>query len=120
MSKSRVREAIEGYLFLLPNLLGFLIFFAVPLTISLYYSFTDYNLFTTPNFVGLSNYAKAIGFTLDPVSYQAALLEGKNWIEAVKALIQPADPTFWTALRNTIVYAIGVLAFSIAPAFFLT
>ena len=119
MSKSRVREAIEGYLFLLPNLLGFLIFFAVPLTISLYYSFTDYNLFTTPNFVGLSNYAKAIGFTLDPVSYQAALLEGKNWIEAVKALIQPADPTFWTALRNTIVYAIGVLAFSIAPAFFL-
>jgi ABC-type sugar transport system permease subunit len=119
MSKARIREAIEGYLFLLPNLLGFLIFFAVPLSISLYYSFTDYNLFTTPNFVGLSNYAKALGFTLDPTSYQAALSEGKSWIDAVGAFIRPTDPTFWTALRNTVVYAIGVLAFSIAPAFFL-
>jgi multiple sugar transport system permease protein len=119
MSKSRIREAIEGYLFLLPNLLGLLIFFAIPLAISFYYSFTDYNLFTAPKLVGFSNYAKALGFSLDPSGYQAALTQGKNWFAALGAYFQPNDPTFWTALRNTIVYAIGVLAFSIAPAFLL-
>jgi multiple sugar transport system permease protein len=119
MSKSRIREAIEGYLFLLPNLLGFLIFFAVPLAISFYYSFTDYNLFTDPKLVGLSNYAKALGVTLDPAGYQTALTEGKSWFAALGAYIQPNDPTFWTALQNTIVYAFGVLALSIAPAFLL-
>jgi multiple sugar transport system permease protein len=119
MSKARIREAIEGYLFLLPNFLGFLIFFAVPLAISFYYSFTDYNLFTTPNLVGFSNYAKALGFTLDPAGYQSAVEAGKNWVAAVGAYIHPNDPTFWTALQNTIVYAFGVLALSIAPAFLL-
>jgi len=119
MSKRRVQEAIEGYLFLLPNFLGFLIFFAFPLAISFYYSFTDYNLFTDPKLVGLSNYAKALGFSLDPNAYQAALSSGKSWTDAVGAYLNPSDPTFWTALRNTVVYAIGVLVCSIAPAFLL-
>lgn len=119
MSKARIREAIEGYLFLLPNFLGFLIFFAFPLAISFYYSFTDYNLFTDPKFVGLSNYSKALGFTLDGSAYQAALAQGRSWMEAVGAYIKTNDPTFWTALQNTVVYALGVLALSIAPAFLL-
>ena len=119
MSKNRVREAIEGYLFLLPNLIGFLIFFAVPLAISFYYSFTDYNLFTDPKLVGFANYAKALGFTLSPSSYQSALAAGKSWFDALGAYFQPNDPTFWTALQNTVVYALGVLAFSITPAFLL-
>src|SRR5512133_355624 len=119
MSKRRVLEAIEGYLFLLPNFLGFLIFFAFPLAISFYYSFTDYNLFTDPKWVGLANYVKALSFGLDPNAYQAALSAGKSWTDAVGAFFSPSDPTFWTALRNTIVYALGVLALSIAPAFIL-
>jgi multiple sugar transport system permease protein len=114
-----MREAIEGYLFLLPNFLGFLVFFAFPLAISFYYSFTDYNLFTDPKFVGLSNYAKALGFRLSPDSLQAALAARKTWVDVLGAYIQPNDPTFWTALHNTVVYAIGVMAFSIVPAFLL-
>ncbi len=101
MSKSRRREAIEGYLFLLPNFILFIIFFAFPLLRSFYYSFTDFNLFTSPQFVGLANYSKALGFSIN------------------NGQIIPNDPTFWTALGNTILYAVGVLLFSVIPAFLL-
>jgi multiple sugar transport system permease protein len=119
MSKVRSREAIEGYLFLLPNFLGFMIFMAVPLVLSFYYSFTDYDLFNTPNIIGLENYAKAIGLTFDPQAYQSALSEGKSWLDAVGKYIKPNDPILYKALWNTVLYAIGVLIFSIIPAFIL-
>lgn len=119
MNANRRREAIEGYLFLLPNFLGFLIFFAVPLAVSFYYSFTDYNLFQPPNFIGLQNYINAIGFNIRPEDYQAALAGGAGFLEALQELIVPKDPTFWTALGNTFQYAIGVLILCIMPAFFL-
>ena len=119
MSARRRQEAIEGYLFLLPNLLGFLIFFAVPLLLSFYYSFTNYDLFTTPKFVGLDNYVRIIGFRIEPTAYQQMLSTGHSWIEAVGAMFDPTDAIFWTALRNTIVYAIGVLLCAIIPAFLL-
>ncbi len=119
MSKARIREAVEGYLFLLPNLIGFLIFMAVPLAISFYYSFTDFNLFTSPNWVGLHNYGQALGFSFKPDAYQSALEAGKNWFVAVNSLIKPNDPTFWVALGNTVIYALGVLALSVIPAFLL-
>jgi len=117
MSQQRRRDAIEGYLFLLPNLLGFLIFMAVPLGLSLYYSFTDYDLLTPPKFIGLKNYVQALGFSIDPAAYQAALAEGASWFEAAKAVVQANDPTFWLALRNTAAYALGMLALVIVPAF---
>jgi multiple sugar transport system permease protein len=101
MTKSSRREAIEGYLFLLPNFILFLIFFAVPLIRSFYYSFTDFNLFTPPHFIGLANYVKALGFS------------------TTSGHIIPNDPTFWTALKNTTLYAIGILLFSVTPAFLL-
>jgi multiple sugar transport system permease protein len=45
----------SGYLFLLPWFLGML-FTIIPFFASLYLAFTDYNLFTEPNFVGLANF----------------------------------------------------------------
>lgn len=105
----RRREACEGYLFLLPNLLGFLVFFAVPVGMSLYYSFTDYNLFTTPNFLGLQNYQQILGLQFDSAAYQSVLAEGGSWFQAVSEMIKPNDPTFWQALGNTVRYTGGVL-----------
>lgn len=99
MSKARVREAIEGYLFLLPNLLGFLIFMAAPLALSFYYSLTQYDLLTPPQFVGLKNYWDAVGF---------AVKDG---------VLRPNDPDFWVALRNTAVYAIGTLGITLPTSF---
>jgi multiple sugar transport system permease protein len=113
------REAIEGYLFLLPNLAGFLIFFAYPLIKSFYYSFTDFNLFTDPKWVGLANYSKALGFTFNSSAYQEALVQGKTFFQALSYYIVPNDAIFWIALKNTITYGLGVLLFSIIPAFLL-
>ncbi|WP_337270564.1 carbohydrate ABC transporter permease [Oryzifoliimicrobium ureilyticus] len=47
-----------GYLFLLPWFIGFFGLTLGPALVSLYLSFTDYNLLQTPNFVGVSNYAR--------------------------------------------------------------
>ena len=69
MSRQAKREMVSGYLFLLPNFLGFFIFTAIPIIAGLILSFTDYNGFTA-NFVGLDNYAK---FFRDS-QFQAALV----------------------------------------------
>ena len=119
MSANQRREAIDGFLFLLPNFLGFLIFFAVPLVVSFYYSFTDYNLFQKPNFIGLQNYITALGFNIDTQAYQAALAQGDSFFVALKELIVAKDPTFWIAVGNTFKYAIGVLLLCVMPGFFL-
>ena len=113
------REALEGFLFLLPNILGFLIFFAGPLVLSLYYSLTNWDLFTTPKFIWLDNFVQALGFQLKPAAYQVALEQGAGLFGALGKLIVANDPIFWVALRNTFVYAGGVLILSVLPAFFL-
>ncbi len=52
------REAVAGYLFLMPNLLGFIVFTVFPVVGSLLLSFSDWNLLTPPVAVGLENYQK--------------------------------------------------------------
>lgn len=48
-----------GFLYILPWLIGFLVFKLYPFGSSLYYSFTDYDLFKDAiNFVGLDNYTR--------------------------------------------------------------
>jgi multiple sugar transport system permease protein len=44
------------YLFLLPYALLFTLFFIAPVVISIFYSFTDYNVLEAPSFMGLQNY----------------------------------------------------------------
>src|SRR5690606_41992546 len=53
----RMQEALAAYLFLLPFGLSLLIFFGYAFVRSIYFSFTDYNMFDPPNWVGLANYA---------------------------------------------------------------
>lgn len=54
----RTREAITGYLFILPWIVGFLVFVAGPLLFSLYASFTNYDVTSQFDWVGLKNYKK--------------------------------------------------------------
>jgi multiple sugar transport system permease protein/alpha-1,4-digalacturonate transport system permease protein len=58
MSSVRRREAITGYLYLLPNFIGFLIFTAIPVVVGLAISFTNYSGFQGASFVGLTNYVR--------------------------------------------------------------
>jgi len=52
----RRREAIAFYLTIAPWLAGFLLFTAGPMLLSLYASFTDWDLLSDPVWVGLGNY----------------------------------------------------------------
>ncbi len=55
------REAIIGYIFISPWLIGFLVFLVGPILASLYLSFTEYKPGLTPVWLGLSNYARMFG-----------------------------------------------------------
>jgi multiple sugar transport system permease protein len=67
---------IAGYLWISPWIVGFLAFLALPIGMSLYYSFTDYPLLEKPLWVGAENYLRLA-----------------------------RDPVFWTVMRNTVIYA---------------
>ena len=58
-------KAFWGYFFILPSLLIIILFKLVPLIVGFVISFTDWNLFTSPEFSGLQNYARLF---LDPTS----------------------------------------------------
>lgn len=87
MSRRARREAIDGYMMLLPTIIGVGIFFAIPLGVSLYLSLTDSRLFGDARFVGADNYLRAF-----------------------------RDPTFYQALANTFWFTIGAMFLSIPPA----
>src|SRR4051812_18361508 len=57
-------EGRVAFLFLLPNLSGFLVFTLVPIFASLLLSLFDWSLVSAPKFVGLKNYVHL--FTKDP------------------------------------------------------
>lgn len=59
---------LVGLLWISPWLLGFLIFMAAPIGVSLYYSLTDFPILEPPLFVGLDNYR---GLLSDAVFHQA-------------------------------------------------
>jgi len=59
-SPLRRQETITGYLFLLPNILGFLIFSSVPVLVTLAISLLDWDLIRAPRFVGFDNYIKLL------------------------------------------------------------
>lgn len=55
---------VAGYVFILPFIIGFLAFMAIPMILSLGFSFTRYNILKSPVFIGLENYKTM--FTADP------------------------------------------------------
>ena len=50
------RRAVDGYIAVLPWILGFLIFTAYPIAASAYYSLTEFPILTGPTWVGVENY----------------------------------------------------------------
>lgn len=55
------RRGLAGLGFSAPWLLGLALFVAGPIAASLYYSFTDFNVFQPPHWVGLANYRDLLG-----------------------------------------------------------
>ncbi|MFF9038369.1 carbohydrate ABC transporter permease [Streptomyces sp. NPDC014892] len=63
-SARRRRREGAAWVFLSPWVLGACVLTLLPMAVSLYLSFTDYDLFNAPNWVGLRNYTQM--FTEDP------------------------------------------------------
>lgn len=88
MSRARSEER-SGWLFVLPFTISMMLFFAYAIVRTAYYSFTDFDLFKAPSFVGMSNYTASvsdelfllalrntIGFSLIVTTTQTALALG--------------------------------------------
>ncbi|MCL4254165.1 MAG: sugar ABC transporter permease [Anaerolineae bacterium] len=71
--------AWQGWLLLSPNIIGFLIFFAGPLLLSLYISFTDATVGKIPQEIEARNYEYALGLEFKPFDvvnpYAAQLIQ---------------------------------------------
>ncbi len=60
LSKRVRRELGWALLFIAPWIIGFLAFIVYPTLASFYYSFSDFNIVSRPEWVGLDNYAKLL------------------------------------------------------------
>ena len=65
------RDTLAGYAFLSPWLIGFVGLTLGPMLMSLYFAFTDYNLFRSPEWIGLGNFERLLG---DPKFLQSVQL----------------------------------------------
>ena len=91
----KIRQFRLGVAFILPNLIGFLAFTAVPLVISMYMAFTNWNL-------DMHNM-----FRNEPVSFIGL----RNFTELFR------DPDFFRFLGNTLFFMAG-MPFGIAGSLF--
>jgi multiple sugar transport system permease protein len=84
------REALEGYIWISPWIIGFLVFALGPIIASAYLSFTEYKIAGTPNWIGLENYRQA--FTV--------------------------DKQFWPSLGRTAYYSVALVALGVSLSLF--
>ncbi|NWG14996.1 MAG: sugar ABC transporter permease [Chloroflexi bacterium] len=63
------REAVEGYVSLIPWMIGFLAFTIIPIGVSIYVSLTQWTGMEPPRWIGFNNYVRM--FTNDPLFWQA-------------------------------------------------
>jgi multiple sugar transport system permease protein len=68
-TSAKHREWIAGYLFVLPDALGLLVFIGLPMILALVLGFYEVDGFGSYRFVGLANYAKMMR---DPLFWQSA------------------------------------------------
>ncbi|WZL81565.1 sugar ABC transporter permease [Vallitaleaceae bacterium 9-2] len=59
--KNQQKQALYGYLYIAPSLILISIFSLIPILMTLYFSFTDYNIIQAPTFTGLKNYIRMLG-----------------------------------------------------------
>ncbi|TWM25006.1 Lactose transport system permease protein LacF [Bacillus paralicheniformis] len=88
--KKRI-DNLAGYAFISPFIIGFLCFTVIPMGASLFLSFTSYDLFTAPKWVGLDNY---------------------------KAMLTD-DEKYWGSLKVTFYYVLAGVPLRLAFALFI-
>lgn len=89
------REAITGWLFAMPWIIGFLVFMAGPMLFSAYASFTRYKITTPPEWIALNNYTSLFQ---DDRFYQS--LGNTFWMVIFKTPLVIAASLFIALLLN--------------------
>jgi multiple sugar transport system permease protein len=84
------RESRAAIFFLAPGLVTFTTFVLLPVLASLILSLTRWDLFSPPEFVGLENYVRLLGF------------------HSENGRLIPNDPDFWRSLGNTLFYMLTI------------
>ena len=120
------RVAWQGWLMLSPNIIGFSVFFAGPLLLSLYLSFTNSSVGQVPEFIGLQNYAEILSLELQSVdnfesTAQSALSFGYSVLGDfrlgdTRLVLGAKDTLFWYSLRNTLLFCLLLLPLAVIPA----
>lgn len=87
----QAKQAMWGYFFALPWIIGLLIFWGGPIVASAYFSFTNYEIIGTTRWLGLANYVRA--FT--------------------------SDSLFWPSLGRTFTFAVFFVPASVGGALLL-
>lgn len=92
------KEALTGYLFAMPFIIGLLFFLVVPMFVSLYYSFCDFNIISDAKWIGLKNY---IEIFQDEDFYQSLLITIKFAIISVPLRLLAALAVALILFKNT-------------------
>jgi multiple sugar transport system permease protein len=72
---------LAAAIFLAPNMVGLVVFIVIPVIAGLAISFTDWDMLSVPEFIGLDNYIELL----------------------------TDDPLFWHTLKNTVLYSLMVI-----------
>ena len=64
LSRRQLSKALNGYLFISPWLIGFFVFTLIPIVASFYLAFTNYDMMSSPTWIGIANFQRM--FTQDP------------------------------------------------------
>jgi multiple sugar transport system permease protein len=89
-AQRQLKEDIAGYLFISPWLVAFFAFSVIPICMSLYFSFTNYDILGSPIFSGIANFKRMV-----------------------------TDTRFWKSLQVTFTYAFVSVPLRLIFAFFI-
>lgn len=122
MKKRLKRKQYIGLVFILPWLIGFIVLQLYPFLTSFYYSLTEYNIMSSPEFIGFQNYVKL--FTADrefwnsvkvTVIYTVFTVPGKLIVALLVALVMNKNMKGINLIR-TVYYLPSLFGGSIAVA----
>lgn len=106
----RRKEAVTGFLFVAPALVGFLAFYLMPTVRAFEISLTDWSLLRAPNMVGLANYRRMID---DPAFWHSA------WVTVTYVLynipLQTVLGLLLAVLSDRLARSVALRAVIIAP-----
>ncbi len=115
-------ERLAGYVCILPFIIGFVAFISFPMLMSLVFSFTRYNILTSPSFIGIRNYLdmffhdqlfwKTFGVTMYYVVFSVPL----RLVMALLVAMLLVRPSKFSGFYRAVFYLPSIIGSSVAVA----